>query len=171
MNKKIIFTVFLIALLSTPACAQQRLSDNTLQPSPEPAPQPKQAVAQEDFHAVWVKMTDDAITLYQQRRHAEAIALAREALALAKEKFGPEHPDTAESMDNLATYLTAEGQYKEAEELYRRALEIIEKNFGPDSEYTAIFLNYLSDFFRKIGKDEEAVKLQERAQEIRRKNR
>ena len=118
---------------------------------------------------VWVKMTDDAVTLYTQNKHKEAIALAEKALEYAKKNFGPEHPNVAESMDNLATYLTAEGEYVRAEELYQDALAIVEKNFGLESEYTAIFLNYLSDFYNKIGKPDEAKKLQERAASIRHK--
>jgi len=140
-----------------PACAQQQQ-------------RPKQAKT-DDSLDIWVKMTDDAITLYQQRKHKEAIALARKALEFAQKSFGPQHPNVAESMDNLATYLTAEGKYEEAEELYQKALAIIEKNFGSDSQYTAIFLNYLSDFYRKVGKEEEAKKLQERAAAIRHKDR
>jgi tetratricopeptide (TPR) repeat protein len=150
MKKEPLITLLLILALSIPACAQQ----------------PKKA---DDIHDVWVKMTDDAVTLYTQRRHKEAIALAEKALEYAKKNFGEESPDVAESMDNLATYLTAEGEYKKAEELYRKALAIVEKNFGKESEYTAIFLNYLSDFYRKIGNEEEADKLTERAKEIRHK--
>lgn len=155
MRRIFLAAVYFTCVLTMPACAQQ------------PAPETKPGSAALD---TWVKMTDDAVTLYQQRKHKDAIALARKALDYAVEKFGPEDPNVAESMDNLATYLTAEGEYKEAEELYQKALLIIEKNFGKDSAYTAIFLNYLSDFYRKIGKEEEAAKLRSRAQEIRRKN-
>jgi tetratricopeptide (TPR) repeat protein len=155
MRKIIFVIIYLIFVLTVPACAQQLV------------PETKSGNVALD---TWVKMTDDAITLYQQRKHKEAIALARKALDYAVEKFGPENPNVAESMDNLATYLTAEGEYKEAEELYRKALVIIEKNFGKESEYTAIFLNYLSDFYRKIGKDDEAEKLRARAQDIRHKD-
>ncbi|MBM3249973.1 MAG: tetratricopeptide repeat protein [Candidatus Omnitrophica bacterium] len=114
----------------------------------------------------WLKMTDDAVTLYTQHKHKEAIELAREALALAEETFGKEHPNVAESLDNLATYLAAEGEYKEAEALYQQALSIIEKSF-PESEYLAIFLNYLADFYTKTGKPDEAAKLEQRANELR----
>jgi tetratricopeptide (TPR) repeat protein len=154
--KRIFFAIiYLICVLALPACAQQLV------------PETKSGNVALD---TWVKMTDDSVILYQQRKHKEAIALARKALDYATVKFGPENPNVAESMDNLATYLTAEGEYKEAQELYQKALLIIEKNFGKDNEYTAIFLNYLSDFYRKIGKDDEAAKLQARAQEIRRNN-
>lgn len=116
---------------------------------------------------LWEDLTDKAITLYQQRKHAQAIKVAREALEVAKKTFGPEHPNVAESMDNLATYLTADGNYQEAEALYLQSLALIEKNFGPKSGYLAIFLNYLADFYVKIGKPEEAKKYQERAKAIR----
>jgi len=152
MKKKLIAAALFIVTLCASACAQQ----------PKPVESPLD---------VWVKMTDDAVTLYTQRKHKEAIALAEKALEYAKKNFGPEHPNVAESMDNLATYLTAEGEYAKAEDLYKKALVIVEKDFGLDNEYTAIFLNYLSDFYRKIGKEDEAKKLEDRAKAIRRKNR
>ena len=36
-------------------------------------------------------------------RHAEALKLREETLALMKAKLGPDHPDTLASMNNLAT--------------------------------------------------------------------
>jgi len=145
-------TVFcLIVLFCTPAYAQQQKPDAKLVDT-------------------WLKMTDDSVTLYQQHKHKEAIALAEETLGFAKVNFGSEHPNVAESMDNLATYLVAEGRYAEAEVLYKKALAIIEKNFGPESDYAVIFLSYLSDFYKKIGKTEEANILREKASSIRHKN-
>jgi tetratricopeptide (TPR) repeat protein len=152
MKKKLVIAFLVILSLCVAVHAQQ----------PKPA---------DDLREAWVKMTDDAVTLYQQHKHKEAIALAEKALEYAKKNFGPQHPDVAESMDNLATYLTAEGEYVKAEGLYQQALNIIEKNFGAESEYTAIFLNYLSDFYNKIGKPDEARSLQERAAAIRHKAR
>ena len=41
--------------------------------------------------------------------------------------LGPEHPDTATSLNNLALLLEQQGRYVEAEPLFRRALAISEK--------------------------------------------
>ena len=44
--------------------------------------------------------------------------------------LGPEHPDTAQSLDNIAK-LYQEGKYAKAELLQHRALVIREKVLGP----------------------------------------
>ena len=63
----------------------------------------------------------------ETNRHAEAEPLCRRALAIDEKSFGPEHPDVALSLNNLATLLYAANRHAEAEPLYRRALAIDEK--------------------------------------------
>ncbi len=46
--------------------------------------------------------------------------------------LGPEHPDTAQSLNNLATLYYYEDQFREAAELMRWALTIREKVLGPE---------------------------------------
>ena len=46
--------------------------------------------------------------------------------------LGPEHPDTAGSLNNLAALYQAQGSYAQAEPLYKRALAIVEKVLGPE---------------------------------------
>ena len=45
--------------------------------------------------------------------------------------LGPEHPDVARSLNNLAGLYRAQGQYAKAEPLYQRALGIREKALVP----------------------------------------
>ena len=116
---------------------------------------------------LWLKWTDEAVTLYQQRKYSEAIALAEKALDIAEKTFGKDHPNVAESLDNLAIYKQAINKYGEAEDHYKRALAILEKNLAPDDHYLAIFMNYLAKFYRKIGKETEARSLEEQAKMIR----
>jgi len=47
--------------------------------------------------------------LYGQGKYAEAKAVAKQALALAESELGPDHPDTAASLNNLASLLQAMG--------------------------------------------------------------
>jgi len=119
---------------------------------------------------LWLDLTDEAITQYQQKKYDLAIQTARKALDVAEKTFGPEHANVAESLDNLAVYLQAENKFEEAEKLYIRALGIIEKTFGPESEYLGIFLNYLSKFYKKIGKLDVAKQMEDRAAQIRAMN-
>ena len=63
---------------------------------------------------------------------AEAEPLYRRALAINEKSLGPEHPDIALNLNNLAELLRATNRLAEAEPLYRRALAIDEKSFGPE---------------------------------------
>ena len=50
----------------------------------------------------------------------------------SEKALGPEHPDVANSLNNLAALYQAQGRYAEAEPLYKRALAISEKALGPE---------------------------------------
>ena len=63
-------------------------------------------------------------------RHAEKPFT--QALAIREKALGPEHPDVAQSLNNLAALYRAQGQYAKAELLYQRALAIDEKALGSE---------------------------------------
>ncbi|WP_437542202.1 tetratricopeptide repeat protein [Sorangium sp. So ce367] len=84
------------------------------------------------------------VELERAGRYDEAIPLARRALALREGTLGPEHPDVATSLDNLARLLYANGDYAAAEPLFRRALAIREKALGSEHRNVAISLNNMA---------------------------
>src|SRR3712207_7795624 len=49
-------------------------------------------------------------------------SLYERALAIREKVYGEEHPDTAQSLNNLAALLSDQGSYQEARPLYERAL-------------------------------------------------
>ena len=53
-------------------------------------------------------------------------------LAVLEEIVGPEHPDVATALGNIAMDLNRMGRYSEAEAFLRRSLAINEKIHGPD---------------------------------------
>ena len=59
-------------------------------------------------------------------------ALYKRALAIREKALGPDHPDVASTLNNLAERLRDQGKYAEAEGLYKRALAIREKALGAD---------------------------------------
>ena len=67
-----------------------------------------------------------------QGRYAEAEPLYKRALAIREKALGPDHPDVAKALNNLAVLYQKQGRYAEAEPLYKRALAIREKALGPD---------------------------------------
>ena len=60
----------------------------------------------------------------------EAAELFRRALAGFEQGVGPNHPDTAQSMNNLALLLEVKGDYAGAESLLHRAVAICEAALG-----------------------------------------
>jgi len=115
----------------------------------------------------WLALTDKAINYFQAGKKKEAIATARRALKMGEEIFGAEDLKVVGSIDDLASYLKADGKYVEAEALYKRALSILEKRLPPDDRYLAIFLNYLANFYDNIKKPGEAAAMRARANAIR----
>ena len=69
----------------------------------------------------WEEMNSKVISLYCQGKFGEAVSLAQEALRVAEERFGPEHPNVARSLDSYAALLRKTNRLAEAEELERRA--------------------------------------------------
>ena len=69
--------------------------------------------------------------------YAKAEPLYQRALAIREQALGPNHPDTASSLNNLANLYWRQGKYEEAEPLYQRALAIREQALGPNHPDTA----------------------------------
>jgi tetratricopeptide (TPR) repeat protein len=66
--------------------------------------------------------------LYQaEGRYSEAEPLYQRSSAIMQQALGPDHPDVALSLNNLALLYQAEGRYSEAEPLYKRSLTISQK--------------------------------------------
>ena len=71
-------------------------------------------------------------------RHAEALKLREETLALQKAKLGPDHPDTLSSMDNLAISYADLGRHADALKLREETLALTKAKLGPDHPDTLL---------------------------------
>jgi len=103
---------------------------------------------------------------YESGAYSAAEEPLTRSLMINEKVFGPDHPDVATSLNNLALLYYAQGKYGEAEPLYKRSLVIWEKALGPDHPHVAIVCKNMAKLYRKIGKKEEADKLEERAGRI-----
>jgi tetratricopeptide (TPR) repeat protein len=101
--------------------------------------------------------------------YSQAAPLLRDALAISLKVLGPEHPDTAISLNNLANVLRAQGDLAEARPLSEQALAIREKVLGPEHPDTAISLTNLANLLWSQGDLVGARPLYERALAIREK--
>jgi CHAT domain-containing protein/Tfp pilus assembly protein PilF len=101
--------------------------------------------------------------LDQAGKYSEAADIAKRALALAEDRFGPDHPIVAHMLNSLALLYRAQGRFGEAEPLLMRALGIAEKSLGPDDLSTGNILNNLATLYHDQGRYGESEPLYKRA--------
>jgi tetratricopeptide (TPR) repeat protein len=95
--------------------------------------------------------------------YAGAQPAYQRALTITEQVLGPDHPDTATSLNNLALLYEAQGRYGEAEPLYQRALALSERLLGPEHPNVATNLHNLAGLYRAQGRYGEAEPLYQRA--------
>ena len=95
--------------------------------------------------------------------YAQARPLYERALAINEKALGPEHPQTALALNNLAHLLQDQGDLAGARTLHERALAIRERTLGPDHPDTAESLNNLALLLQDQGDLAAARPLFERA--------
>jgi|SRR6516162_8062613 Tfp pilus assembly protein PilF len=91
-------------------------------------------------------------------------------LAILEEAFGPDNPNVATALNEVAMYYYVRGHYAEAEPLYRRTLAMREKVLGLDHPDVATTLTNLSYSSTSRGCYGEAEPLVKRALAIRNPN-
>ena len=78
--------------------------------------------------------------------------------------LGREHPDTLQSVNNLAELLDTRGDYAHAEVLFRRALEVRERTLGKQEPRTLHSVSNLAQVLDAKGEDTAAEALYLRAE-------
>jgi tetratricopeptide (TPR) repeat protein len=107
-----------------------------------------------------------AAVLREQGEFDRAVALDRSALATRAEILGEDHPDVADSLDNLGNVLHLLRDDAGAASAQRRGLEIRERVFGPWHPLVASSLNNLANVELAARRFEVAEPLLVRALEI-----
>ena len=92
----------------------------------------------------WEILNQEVKELYRTGQYDRAVTVAETALKVAEQDVGPDHPDVATSLNNLAALYRTQGDYAKAEPLYKRSLAIREKALGPDHPDVANSLNNLA---------------------------
>ena len=95
-------------------------------------------------------------------RHAEALKLREETLALQKAKLGPDHPDTLLSMHSLGSSYQLLGRHAEALKLYEATLALQKAKLGPDHPDTLRSMHSLAYSYCALGRLAEALELREK---------
>jgi tetratricopeptide (TPR) repeat protein/transcriptional regulator with XRE-family HTH domain len=105
--------------------------------------------------------------LQERGQYEMAERLSRRALEICEVQLGRKHPETATSMNNLASLYIRQGKYGEAELLCRQTLEIREMQVGREHPDTATCLNNLAYLYSEQGRYAEAEALYQEVLEIR----
>lgn len=71
------------------------------------------------------------------------------SLEMRQRVLGPDHPDCAQSLNNLAALHSERKEYESAEELYERALDIRKRALAPDHPSLAYTLKHLAMLYKR----------------------
>ncbi len=94
-----------------------------------------------------------------------AEVLYRFSLEVRERVVGREHPDTLQSVNNLAALILSKGDYAAAEVLFRTALDVSDRVLGKEHPYTLISVNSLAALLHHKGDYAAAEPLYRRALE------
>ncbi len=117
----------------------------------------------------WGELDRQAEELRKQGHYDQALPLAEKALGMAERALGSEHPNVAESLDDLALLYLDKADCARAEPLFRHSLEIREKALGSMHPDVAQSLNNLANLYLYSGDYAQAEPLYRRSLEIREK--
>ena len=91
----------------------------------------------------------------------------RRGLDIRERRLGVDHPDVAQSLDNLAVLLGEAGRFDEAEPLFSRAIEVLEEALGANHSSVADSLENYAVMLRADERPDDAAMLEARAKAIR----
>ncbi|MFO8048689.1 MAG: tetratricopeptide repeat protein [Desulfosudaceae bacterium] len=107
------------------------------------------------------------LALSSRGRQAEAVRQYQQALAIKKNRLGPNHPETAKSYSNLGVAHDRQGNLEKAAAAYYQALSIYQRHFGRHDLRTAAVYNNLGVLHGRAGDYEQAMIFCRRALDAR----
>ncbi|HEV7676316.1 MAG TPA: tetratricopeptide repeat protein [Candidatus Angelobacter sp.] len=122
-----------------------------------------------EFSSAATLLRNAGFYLHERGQYDQAQPLYEQALAIRERMCGPEHPDTADSLNKMAWLHDDQGRYAKAELLCKRALEINEKALGSEHPATLTSLSDLAKIYHDQERFGEAESLCRRALAIREK--
>src|SRR3989339_233823 len=170
------------SLFTTSASAQswQELMDSTkfyqekqdyqtaLEWAEKALPQAEKEFGEKDTNYVSTLGSISEIYYYQGNLDS-AIYYGDINLKICRTIFKDDHPDLANSINNMAYFYDGRGNYKEAEPLFKEALEMRRRIFKGDRPAVAGSINNMAMFYNGRGNYKEAEPLFKEALEMRRR--
>ncbi len=100
-------------------------------------------------------------------RHADALKLREETLALRQTKLGADHPSTLLSMNALGDSYSSLGRHNDALKLREQTLALRKTKFGADHPETLMCMNNLAASYSAVGRHSDALKVSEETLALR----
>jgi Flp pilus assembly protein TadD len=126
-------------------------------------PQERKALAEAD------QQNQQLVALDQQGQFVRAAQLGQRILTTRKKLLGENHPDYAESLNNLALLYDLMGDSAKAEPLYLQSREILKKVLGENHPLYATSLNNLAALYDSMGDSAKAEPIYVQSREIYKK--
>ena len=106
-------------------------------------------------------MNNLALSYVALGRHADALILNEETVAILRAKLGGEHLNTLAAMNNLAISYSALSRHDDALKLREETLAICKTALGPEHSTTLTGMNNLARSYSAVGRHADALKLRE----------
>ncbi len=104
-------------------------------------------------------MSNLSVSYFFSGRHAEALKLSEETLAVRKRVHPPDHPDTLNNMTNLATNYASLGRHADSLKLREEVLATQKRVLPPNPSDTLVTMNNLAMTYSALDRQREAVDL------------
>ena len=149
--------LFVLLLLGgSPACVNAQTEPTTPGPMVEASSEAES----------WDTSRTQTEQLYSEGRLEEALAAAKETVAVADQVFGPADARTLESFLLQAQIESDLGLYEEANQTYQQTIELAQQGPGVDDPVTLHAVDRYADFLAWVGDLENAEALQRQVLEL-----
>lgn len=102
-----------------------------------------------------------------QRNRSESEPFYVRSLQISERTYGPEHPQVALALNNLADLYRFQNRCEESESRYQRALRISEKSLGVEHPQVGLILEGYAHLLLNMKRLREAAEIGKRAIRIR----
>jgi tetratricopeptide (TPR) repeat protein len=132
-------------------------------------PRPTTAIVADGGACRAGRATPIEVVYTNRHRYADAERLLKRSMAVTEKAFGPDHPDVAQALNNLAAVYVRQGHNADAERLFKRSVVTFEKTLGPNHPDLAGILENLAGLYKDQGRYPDAIALFKRSMTIRAK--
>ncbi|OIQ99009.1 tetratricopeptide repeat protein [mine drainage metagenome] len=110
----------------------------------------------------WPALNREGMALLQNGEYARGAEVTKSAIVIAEQEMGPDHPEVATSLNNLAAIYVHQGKYAQAVLLYKRSLTIYKKALGVRYALASAGENKFARLAKTAGTDQKTTVLASR---------